>query len=94
MSRIGPVEITAAGVSGGYNQPCRIGAIIWDGASTSGDRVVLRHPETLELLWQARTDSTQTYIGVSLPTTIHAPRGFFADRLDSGVLLVYLRESI
>ena len=90
---IGPIEITATGVPNGYAFGCRIGGIIWDGASTSGDRVVLNHMVGGEKLWQARTDTTETHLGLSLPTTIHVPYGFFCSVLDSGILLVYLREA-
>jgi hypothetical protein len=76
-----------------YGQPAHISAIVWDGATTSGDRVVLRHLGTHELLWQGRTDGTQTYLGVSWARGLSAPRGFYADVLMNGMVMVYLQEN-
>lgn len=88
---IGPVLLESAGDA--YTDGARINTIIWDGATSQGDRVVLRHRNGGELLWQARTDITNTYLGANFGESgIHAPEGFHVDRLDAGVLLIYLRE--
>lgn len=90
--RIGPVVLEVAGDA--FIQTAQIGAIIWEGQSVAGDRVVLRHRGDNRLLWRARTDSTNTYLGASIgPKGLSAPQGFYVERLDSGALLVYLAES-
>lgn len=91
MARIGPVVMEV--VNDAYIQPCRINAIIWEGAMSVGDRVVLRHRGTHELLWQARTNDTNTYLGGNLGVTgIHAPNGVYAAVLSAGTVMIYLRE--
>lgn len=91
VARIGPVVMQVAGDA--YSQGARINAVLWDGATSSGDRVVLRHRSTNELLWQARTDATQTYVGANFGESgVHAPNGFYVDTLSAGTVLVYLRE--
>jgi hypothetical protein len=85
-----PVVLQAQGDD--YPVNGRIQSLVWDGASTSGDRVVLRDCVTHELLWQGRTELTQTYLGISFPAGLSAPRGFYADVLMSGLVIVYLWE--
>jgi hypothetical protein len=85
-----PVVLQAQGDD--YPVNGRIQSLVWDGASTSGDRVVLRHCDTHELLWQGRTELTQTYLGISFPAGLSAPKGFYADILMSGLVIIYLWE--
>jgi hypothetical protein len=76
-----------------FVQPAQICAIIWKGATTAGDQVVLKHREDRQVLWEAITDTTNTYLGASLPQAgMTAPKGFYVERIDSGRLLVYLAE--
>lgn len=93
MARIGPIVFEVAGDS--YVDAARINAIIWEASTTAGDRAVLRHRLTHELLWSGRATGSHTYAGGNLGDTgIHAPEGFYVDRLDgTGVLMVYLREA-
>lgn len=85
-----PVVLQVQGDS--YTPSGHIQAIVWDGATTSGDRVVLRHRSTHQILWQGRTELTHTYLGITWPKGISAPGGFYADILMSGLVLVYLWE--
>jgi hypothetical protein len=72
----------------------RILAILWEGASSSGDTVLLVDRVTNEILWPGRTDSTQTYLGINFgPEGLHAPNGFKLQTISSGRVLVYLREN-
>ncbi len=76
-----------------FSEAATIASIIWEGTTTSGDRVELRANGTQDVLWAGRTDRTQTYLGVTIgPEGIMAPQGFYASRLDSGQLIVYLKE--
>lgn len=82
-------------VGDAYIQGARILAVLWEGATASGDTATLRHRLDGDLLWAGRTDSTQTYQGVNLgPSGIHAPKGFQLTQLSAGRILVYLREEI
>mgnify|MGYP001571123883 FL=1 len=92
MPNIGPVVLSVVGDE--FLVPVRIGAVIWEGATTSGDTVELHCPKTLSLLWAARTDVSQTYLGASIPMEgIHAPHGFRLTKISAGRLLVYVREN-
>ena len=88
----GPVILQVQGDR--YAQGAHIQAIVWDGATTSGDRVVLRHIGTNDVLWQGRANDTQTYLGINWSNGLSAPHGFYADILMSGNLLVYLMEKV
>ena len=91
MARIGPVIFAVEGDS--YLDGASINAIVWVGSTTAGDEVILTDRLTLDVLWRGRASGTHTYLGANLGNTgIHAPNGFVASRLDSGELLVYLRE--
>lgn len=87
-----PVVMTAAGDA--YTVPCRVLAIIWSSASTSGDTVTLnKRGDEQSLLWPGRTSDTQTYQGVNFgPWGIHCPEGFVLNAISSGTLAVYLAE--
>lgn len=88
---IGPAILVNVGDS--FTDGCRIAAVVWEGATTSGDTVVLRHRLSNEVLWSGRTDSTQTYLGINLgPTGEHAPNGFYVSQISSGRLLVYIAQ--
>jgi hypothetical protein len=78
-----------------YTGNCRILAIVWEGATTAGNRVELRDPITNLLFWAGRAVDVHTYAGVNLgPSGIHAPNGFQATTLAAGQVLVYLREEL
>jgi len=92
---LNPIVLTAVGQS--YDDPARILAIVWEGATTAGDVAELRHradadnPEAL--IWPGRTNEAHTYQGVNLgPHGVHTPRGFVLRVLSAGRVLVYLRE--
>lgn len=94
MARIGPVIFS---VSGDFfldkGRGGRINAIVWVGATTPADRAELRCLETHAVLWKGIAGDVNTYQGAALGESgIHAPNGFVASRLDSGELLIYLRE--
>lgn len=90
--RIGPVVFLAAGDA--FVQGVQVAAMIWVGGTTVGDKVVLRHRGNNELLWEAVASGTQTYLGANIGTAgMSAPNGFYAERLDSAKLMVYLKES-
>ena len=92
MPNIGPVVFQTVGDV--FVTPVRIGAIIWEGATTSGDTAELHCPKTLALLWAGRTDQTQTYLGAAIPMEgIHAPHGFRLSKISAGRLLIYVREN-
>ena len=91
MARIGPIVLEVQGDE--YIDPARINAIIWEGATTSGDTVELRERESGNILWPGRTSDTQTYLGANLGESgLHAPTGFRLTQISSGRLLVYLKE--
>jgi|GEM_PF-4164935 len=93
MARIGPVVLQVAGDK--YVAGSRIASILWDGNGVllqSGDRVVLRALNGGELLFQATFPES---IGANLGSAgINAPHGFSVERIDRGLLMVYLREEI
>ena len=88
----GPVVLTVVGDA--YIQPARILAILWEGATTSGDTAEVRSRTAPDaLLWKGRTNTTQTYQGVNLGAHgLAAPLGFRLAQLSAGQVLVYLRE--
>ena len=77
-----------------FPSPARILAIIWEGATASGDTVQLVSANSPDLLWPGRTDTTQTYQGANFgPEGLHAPLGFKLSQISSGRVLVFLREN-
>ena len=88
----GPVVLTTLGDK--FTDPCRILAVVWDAATSSGHTVELRCPSTGRLLWAARTSDTHTYLGINLGVEGQsAPHGFVISQISAGRLLVYLREN-
>ena len=92
---LNPIVLTAIGQ--GYDDPARILAIVWEGATTAGDTAELRHQADgagfEALIWPGRTPDTNTYQGVNLgPHGVHTPRGFVLRVLSAGRVVVYLRE--
>ena len=82
-------------VSEEYIHPCRIIGIIWEGTTTSGDRVLIRGRggSATAVLWATRTDTTETYIGAIWGAPgVNAPDGFRAEALTAGTVYVYLSE--
>lgn len=91
--RVGPVRFTAAGQE--WTEACRIIGVLWSGTTTAGDTVEIRGrgESATAILWPARTDTTNTYLGAIWgPPGIHAPDGFRAAILASGEVFVYLAE--
>ena len=90
--QVGPVVLVNAGDQ--FISSCRIAAIVWEGATTSGDTVVLRHRTTNEVLWKGRTNTTQTYQGINLgPHGEHTPNGFYLSSISAGTVLVYIQQA-
>ena len=88
-----PILLATAGLS--YPQSCRIVGIIWTGATTAADRVVLTGfgPSLSKVIWEAMTDTTSTYLGAMFGRPgLHVPDGFRVDVLMSGQLYIYLAE--
>lgn len=91
MSASGPIIFEAQGDE--FIDSGCVASIIWEGATTSGDRVEVRKREGGELIWAGRTNTTQTYLGANLgPSGVSCTKGFHAALLMSGRLLIYLRE--
>ena len=90
--QVGPVILINVGdqfVSG-----CRISAIVWEGATASGDTVIVRHRVSNEVLWKGRTNTTQTYQGINLgPKGEHTPNGFYLAQISAGNVLVYINQA-
>ena len=84
-----------ATVGDAYVQGAQIAAIVWVGATTAGDTVVVRHRgDPSNVLWKGRTDTTNTYQGANIgPNGIHAPNGFYLQQISAGEVLVYLKEA-
>jgi len=87
-------------VGDNWENPTRIGLIIWEGSTTVGDTVTLLHGkngddvEEEKLLWPGRTDTTDTYIGAHFgPFGLNAPRGFHLSAISAGRVVVYLMQS-
>lgn len=93
MARLGPVIMSVVGDA--YIEGARLRAVVWEGASTSGDTIELRERTSGAILWRCRTADTQTYLGISWGEEgIHAPSGFRLSQISSGQILVYLAEKI
>ena len=91
-SSVGPAILSNVGDQ--FMDGCRIAAIVWEGGTTSGDTVELRHRITNELLWSGRTNTTQTYQGINLgPYGEHSPNGFYLAQISAGRVLVYIQQA-
>ena len=90
--RRGPVVMTVAGDE--FIQPARILAIIWEGSTNAGDTIeIVQREEADPLIWPARTNGVDTYLGVSFATEgVDAPNGFKLKVHQNGRIAVYLRE--
>lgn len=91
--RTGPVILSVVGDE--YTDNIQIAAILWEGATTSGDvaEVRGRGPTLGTVFWAGRTDSTATYVGVNFgPKGIHAPDGIRLYQLSAGRVFVYPLE--
>ena len=76
-----------------YSDGARIAHIIWEGATSIGDQVELQDNDTNQVLWASRAVDVNTYLGMNFsPIGVGAPKGFKASLLDSGRLLIYLKE--
>ena len=88
----GPVVLQNIGDS--YRQPARIAMIVWEGATTAGDRIEIRDYVTNDLLAAIRTPDTHTFTGFPAPPKgINAPNGFkLSLSPGSQMIQVYLVE--
>ena len=91
LPELDPIVMTAVGQE--IEEPVRLNAIIWEGSTTAGDTVVLRHRDEQETLaWAGRTNDTNTYLGVNLGERgLHCPTGLKLTVLGAGRLLLYRR---
>jgi hypothetical protein len=90
--QVGPVILINVGDQ--FVNGCRIAAIVWEGATASGDTVVLRHRVSNEVLWKGRTNTTQTYQGINLgPNGEHIPNGFYLAQISAGTIMVYIQQA-
>ncbi len=89
---LGPIVVRTVGDA--YSDGCRLAGILWEGATTSGDRVELRCRQTNALLCALRTPETQTLLGITFPGKgIAAPYGFTLAVAPSGqTIQIYLME--
>lgn len=91
MSGSGPIIFETAGDQ--FTDSCCIASIVWEGATSSGDRAELAKLQGGEVIWAGRTNTTQTYLGANLsPYGVSCPKGFHCAHLSSGRLFIYLRE--
>ena len=92
MADLGPVSMSVAGDK--YTHSARILAVIWSGATTAGDTVVLSDPYGGGVLWRGRANDTQTYLGGNFGGEgIPAPNGFTLTQISAGIVDVYIREA-
>lgn len=90
---VGPVVLQVVGDR--YVSSGRIAAVLWEGATTAGDRVEIRDLATNALLMSLRTPDTHTLLGVTFPKARSAPNGFILTTHTPGAnarVLVYLEE--
>ena len=90
--QVGPVVLINPGDQ--FIDSCRVSAIVWQGTTTSGDTVILRHRLNNALLWKGRTNSTQTYQGINLgPYGEHCPNGFYLAQISAGDVQVFISQA-
>ncbi len=92
MAHIGPVLLE--NISQRYQGGGRISTIQWvsivDSVISTGDFATLRHTPGGDLLWQGYyPDVVGAFFG---PEGVHFLNGFQLERLDAGIVLVYLLE--
>jgi len=89
---IGPIVLRIVGDE--FPDGCRLAGVLWEGATTAGDRVELRCPTTGALLCALRSPDTHTLLGLTFPAKgIAAPYGFrLAVAPANQTIQVYLME--
>jgi hypothetical protein len=89
---IGPIVLRTVGDH--YTDGCRLAGILWEGATSAGDRVELRCRSTNALLCALRSPETHTLLGITFPAKgIAAPFGFKLSLAPSGqTIQIYLME--
>jgi len=88
------VPVVMSVVGDAYVDTCRISAIIWEGATTSGDLCEIQTRLTGLRIWRGRANDTQTYLGVGFGTYgIPAPDGFKLVTLGAGTVAIYILEA-
>lgn len=89
---VGPVILEVEGDE--FVDSCRIAAIIWSGATVAGNEAKVVDRKTGAVFWPGRTDTTETYLGISVGRPgISAPNGFKLGKIDNGTVAVYLVEA-
>lgn len=91
LPELDPIVLTAANQE--IEDPIRLNLIIWEGSTTAGDTVTVRHRDEQEsLAWAGRTNDTNTYLGVNLGERgLHCPSGLRLTQISAGRLLLYRR---
>ena len=77
---------------GTLNRSVRLAAIVWAGATSAGNTVVLKEPKG-NPIWEGRATGSHTYIGISLPDEgLYMPNGIEVQNIDAGTLFLYFRQ--
>ena len=92
MAATGKNPISLSVASDRYAKSAKIAAVIWEGATTSGDTAEIVENTTGFTLWKGRTDTTVTYLGIVFDAGIPADGGFSLSQISSGRVLVYLKD--
>jgi len=89
---IGPIVLRTVGDQ--FTEGCRLAGVLWEGATTAGDRVEIRCRSTNALLCALRSPDTHTLLGLTFPAKgLAAPFGFtLAVAPASQTIQVYLME--
>ena len=75
-----------------YLTRTQVTGIVWVGATTASDEVILR-ARNGSRIWEGRATGTDTYLGIRFTDDgVLAKDGLKVDALDSGRLYVYLRS--
>lgn len=89
MARV--VELSEAGAQ--YLERAEIVAIVWVGASSAGDSIILKEVGGGRL-WEGKASSTFTYQGIQFPESdpLLAPGGVEFESYSSGTVYLYLKS--
>jgi len=88
---VGPIVLEVQGDA--FIEGCRIHSIVWEGSTSAGDTIELRHRDVNTLLWRGRATDTNTYLGITFGSPgHHCPFGFYLNVVDNGTVSVYLTE--
>lgn len=90
MANTTVLEANAAGTL--TLQRAQVTGIVWVGATTASDEVILSARNGARI-WEGRATGTDTYLGIRFADDgVLATDGLVVDALDSGRLYIYLRS--